>query len=95
MLYEVITVASKYGLAGLTESFNAEERLNGVRAISIFPGEINTSLLDRRLHPPSMEERMDMVQPEDIAACVWTAVNLAPRTVIESMVVRPTRTTYQ
>lgn len=88
-------VAAKYGLAGLTESINAEERLNGLRAISVFPGEINTTLLDQRPEPPPESERLKMVQPEDVAECVWTAVNLPKRTLIEELVVRPTLTDYQ
>src|SRR4051812_9237409 len=35
-------VASKFGMAGLTQSINAEERGNGVRACAVFPGDINT-----------------------------------------------------
>src|SRR5688572_2532077 len=40
-------VVSKFGLAGLTQAINAEERSNGVRACAIFPGDIDTPLLDR------------------------------------------------
>jgi NAD(P)-dependent dehydrogenase (short-subunit alcohol dehydrogenase family) len=40
-------VMSKFGLAGLTQAINAEERPNGVRACAIFPGDIDTPLLDR------------------------------------------------
>src|SRR5262245_41340762 len=41
-------VISKFGQAGLTQSINAEERSNGVRACAIFPGDIATALLDKR-----------------------------------------------
>ena len=88
-------VASKFGLAGLTESLNAEERLNGIRSISIFPGEINTSMLDQRPVPPPQEARLKMVQSEDVAECAWTAANLPPNALIEELVVRPTETDYQ
>jgi NAD(P)-dependent dehydrogenase (short-subunit alcohol dehydrogenase family) len=88
-------VASKYGLAGLTESLNAELRMKGLRCVSIFPGEINTSLLDQRPVPPPPEQRLKMVQPEDVADCVWTAVNLPGNSLVEELVVRPTETDYQ
>jgi NAD(P)-dependent dehydrogenase (short-subunit alcohol dehydrogenase family) len=78
-------VASKFGLAGLTEQINAEERRHGIRACSIFPRDINTPLLDRRPEPPPPEVRARMIQPEDIAACVWLAATLPPRAAIEAI----------
>jgi NADP-dependent 3-hydroxy acid dehydrogenase YdfG len=82
-------VASKFGLAGLVQSLNAEERGNGVRACSIFPGDVNTPLLDRRPVPPPAEARVKMLQPEDVAAAVWLAVSLPPRAIVEELVIRP------
>jgi len=82
-------VVSKFGLAGLTQTINAEERANGIRATSIFPGDINTPLLDKRPQPPPPEARVGMLQPADLAACVWLAVSLPPRAIVEELVVRP------
>ena len=50
-------VSSKFGLRGLTQQINIEERGHGVRACSICPRDINTPLLDRRLQPPSPDVR--------------------------------------
>lgn len=86
-------VSSKFALAGLSESLLAEERENGVRVVSVFPGDINTPLLDKRPSPPPEEARAAMVQPEDVAECVWLAVNLPGRACIEELVIRPTVTT--
>ena len=82
-------VASKFGLAGLTESINAEERTQGIRACGIFPGDINTPLLEKRPNPPPADARTEMLQPEDIAECVWLAITLPPRAIVESLVIRP------
>ena len=82
-------VASKFALAGLTESINAEERTQGIRACGIFPGDINTPLLEKRPTPPPADARVEMLQPEDIAECVWLAISLPPRAIVESLVVRP------
>jgi len=82
-------VASKFGLAGLTQTINAEERARGIRACSIFPGDINTPLLDKRPVPPPRKARARMLQPEDIAACVWLALSLPARAVVEELLVRP------
>ncbi|HMJ91913.1 MAG TPA: SDR family oxidoreductase [Candidatus Acidoferrum sp.] len=80
---------SKFGLTGLTQSINAEERGHGVRACAIFPGDIDTPLLLKRPQPPTAEQRAKMMQPEDIAECVLLAINLPARTIVEEILVRP------
>lgn len=82
-------VISKFGMAGLNSAINAEERGRGIRATAIFPGDINTPILDKRPAPPDAAAREKMMQPEDIAACAMLAINLPPRAIIEEMIVRP------
>ena len=82
-------IASKFGLSGLTATINAEERKNGIRACALFPGELNTPLLDIRPTPPPPEARTKMLQPEDVADCIMLALNLPDRAVIEQLVLRP------
>ena len=78
-------VSSKFGLSGLTQQINAEERRNGIRACSICPRDINTPLLDKRPHPPSQEARAGMIQPEDMAALVWMVTTLPSRAIVEEI----------
>ena len=85
----VAYVASKFGMTGLTETINVEERKNGIRACAIFPGEINTPLLDKRPNPPSAEAREKMLQPEDVAAAVMLAIDLPHRATVEKLLLRP------
>jgi len=82
-------VMSKFGLAGLTQSINAEERAHGVRACAIFPGDIDTPLLNKRPAPPDAEARARMMRSEDIAECALLCINLPPRVVVEELLVRP------
>ncbi len=82
-------VASKFGATGLTDTINAELRRQGIRACAIFPGDIDTPLLDQRAAPPSADDRAGMLQPEDVADCVWFAIDLPHRAVLERLVVRP------
>ena len=82
-------VMSKFGLAGLTQSLNVEEKPNGIRACSIFPGDIDTPLLDRRPHPPTAEARKRMLQSADVAECALLAINLPERAVVEEILIRP------
>ncbi|MEO7271526.1 MAG: SDR family oxidoreductase [Vicinamibacterales bacterium] len=78
-------VSSKFGLSGLTQQINAEERANGVRACSICPRDINTPLLDKRLQPPSAEVRARMLQPDDLAECAWLVASLPARAIVEEI----------
>ena len=81
--------ASKFAAAGIVQSINAEENKHGVRATSVFPGDINTPLLDKRPNPPAKELRANMLQPDDVTDCVMLAVNLPDRVVVEEIIVRP------
>lgn len=80
---------SKFGLAGLTQSINAEERANGIRACAIFPGDIDTPLLDRRPTVPDSAARAKMLRAEDVADCAVFCINLPPHVIVEEMLVRP------
>jgi NAD(P)-dependent dehydrogenase (short-subunit alcohol dehydrogenase family) len=86
----VAYTASKFGLRGLVQSINAEERRNGIRVTAICPGEVNTPLLDKRPVPVPAETRARMLQPEDVAECIALAASLPPRALVEELVIRPT-----
>ncbi len=82
-------VMSKFGLAGLTQSINAEERANGIRACGIFPGDIDTPLLNKRPQTPDATARAKMMRAEDVADCALFCINLPPHVIVEEMLVRP------
>lgn len=82
-------VMSKFGMAGLTQSINAEERGRGVRATAIFPGDIDTPLLDKRPVVPDAAARARMMKAEDIADCIVFCIQLPPRAIVEELIVRP------
>jgi NAD(P)-dependent dehydrogenase (short-subunit alcohol dehydrogenase family) len=82
-------VMSKCGLAGLTQSINAEEKAGGIRACAIFPGDIDTPLLERRPNPPSAEAREKMLRSEDVADCAMLVIELPGRAIVEEILIRP------
>jgi NADP-dependent 3-hydroxy acid dehydrogenase YdfG len=82
-------VMSKFGLAGLTQSINAEERANGIRACAIFPGDIDTPLLDKRPVVPDAAARARMMRADDVAACALFCISLPAHVIVEEMLVRP------
>ncbi len=79
-------IAAKAGLAGLSAAINAEERVNGLRSAVIILGDVNTPLLDNRPTPPAAETRAQLLDPDDVAACVRLIACLPPRARIEELV---------
>jgi len=84
-------VISKFGLTGLTQTINAEERDRGIRACCVFPGDIDTPLLAKRPAAPLPEARARMLRAEDVAECIWFALSLPARANVEEILVRPSR----
>ncbi len=83
--------AAKAAANNLMAYVNNVYRHQGIRATVIMPAEVDTPILDGRPLPPGPEARATMMQPEDVARAVLLAVTLPPRTVIEEMVISPTR----
>jgi NAD(P)-dependent dehydrogenase (short-subunit alcohol dehydrogenase family) len=86
--------AAKFGLRGLAMGLAAEEKDNGIRVSSIYPGEVNTPILEARPSPVSEERRQAMLQPEDVAAAVLLIATLPPRARIPELVITPANATY-
>jgi NADP-dependent 3-hydroxy acid dehydrogenase YdfG len=78
--------ASKHALNSLGEAINLEEYENGIRCTNICPGEVATEILDKRPVPPSLERRMQMLQPEDIGAAALMVACLPPRAHVTEIV---------
>jgi|YelNatPaOPRAMG01_1025707.scaffolds.fasta_scaffold171881_1 NADP-dependent 3-hydroxy acid dehydrogenase YdfG len=86
--------AAKFGLRGLAMGLAAEEKDNGIRVCNIYPGEVNTPILEARPIPVSEERRHTMLQPEDVAAAVRFIATLPPRASIPELVITPANALY-
>jgi len=82
--------ASKFGMTALGTCVGQEERNNGIRVTNVYPGEVETPILDARPVPVSAEHRAKILQPEDIAAMVIAIAQLPPRANVPDIVVKPT-----
>ncbi|MGE0660709.1 MAG: SDR family oxidoreductase [Reyranellaceae bacterium] len=82
--------ASKFGVSALTETINAEEGANGIRACCICPAEVATPIMDRRPVPPSQKDRARMLQEEDLGATIAFVAGLPPRACINEIIISPT-----
>jgi NADP-dependent 3-hydroxy acid dehydrogenase YdfG len=82
--------ATKRAVIAVTESINAEECQNGIRATSVLPGEVATPILEKRPVPPSAEQRARMTQPEDLGKAILFVAEMHPRTCISELIIAPT-----
>lgn len=83
--------AAKAGARNLMSFLHNTFRNQGIRASIVTPGEVNTPILDDRPRPPSHEERKAMMQPVDVADAVVLCCILPARTMVEELVIVPTR----
>jgi len=86
--------ASKFAMDALARSVGEEERDNGIRVTSIYPGEVETPILDDRAVPVSDEHRSRILQPEDLAAAVLMVASLPPRARVPELVMIPTSQSF-
>jgi NAD(P)-dependent dehydrogenase (short-subunit alcohol dehydrogenase family) len=81
--------ASKFGQAALGICIGREERENGIRSSVVYPGEVETPILDKRPVAVAPERRQQILQPEDVGAAVRFLVELHPRASIPELVIKP------
>ena len=86
--------ASKFGMRALGLCLAAEEKDSGVRVSTIYPGEVDTPILNVRPQPVSAEQRRLILQPEDVAAAVVFVATLPPRVSVPELVIKPTAQVY-
>lgn len=86
----VVYCASKFAMTAMGTAVANEVRHEGVRITNVYPGEVNTPILDKRPVPVSDEHRESILQPEDIAALVVTICHLPPRACVPEIVIKPT-----
>ncbi|MBT2250759.1 SDR family NAD(P)-dependent oxidoreductase [Arthrobacter sp. BHU FT2] len=82
--------AAKAAVRNFMTYLHTTFRNDGLRAVTILPGETATPILDNRARPPHQEEREAMVQPEDVARAIHLVATLPQRTVVQELVIAPT-----
>ncbi len=86
--------ASKFGMSALALCLGVEEKDSGVRVSVIYPGEVDTPILDVRPTPVTDEHRSRILQPEDVAAAVLFVATLPPRVSVPELIIKPTSQAY-
>lgn len=82
--------ASKFAQAAIGSFVNSEVAAEGVRVTNIFPGEVDTPILEKRPVMPPPEQRARMLQPDDFGGLVVAIARLPSRVLVSDLVVTPT-----
>lgn len=81
--------ASKFAMAALGTTVGNEETKNGIRITNLYPGEVNTPILDHRPVPVPDERKAQMVQPDDVGVMVVAIAKLPPTAHVSEIVIKP------
>jgi NADP-dependent 3-hydroxy acid dehydrogenase YdfG len=87
--------ASKFAMTALGLSVAQEVKDHGIRITNIYPGEVETPILDDRPVPVTAEHRARILQPEDVAIAVLMIAKLPPRANVSELVIKPTTQAFQ
>jgi NADP-dependent 3-hydroxy acid dehydrogenase YdfG len=83
--------SAKAAVANWMAELSSEVRNLGVRCTTVFPGEIDTPILDRRALNHGESERAAMAHADDVARAILLCVTLPARATVDELVISPTR----
>ncbi|HEX3655304.1 MAG TPA: SDR family oxidoreductase [Pirellulales bacterium] len=86
--------AAKFAITALGITAALEESRYGIRISNIYPGEVDTPILEQRPTPVSDEHRARMLQGEDVAAAALMIACLPPRAHVGELIIKPTTQDY-
>ena len=86
----VAYAASKFAMTGMGLTIALECHNEGVRVTNVYPGEVDTPILENRPVPISAEHRERILQPEDVAEAVLMLTRLPARAHVPELVIKPT-----
>lgn len=87
--------ASKFAMTALGRTVSQETKDVGIRVTTIYPGEVETPILEHRPVPVGAEHRARILQPEDVAEAVVMIARLAPRANVSDLVIKPTTQAFR
>ncbi|MBL8588260.1 MAG: SDR family oxidoreductase [Methylobacteriaceae bacterium] len=82
--------AAKAAVRNFMGFLHNTHRNEGIRAMTILPGEVDTPILDSRPRPPTPEERARMLAPQDVARAILLCASLPASAMIPELHICPT-----
>jgi NADP-dependent 3-hydroxy acid dehydrogenase YdfG len=86
--------AGKFGLHALAGCLAGEELESGIRVSSIYPGEIDTPILEVRPTPVTAEQRAKILKAEDVAGAILWVAGLPPHVSVPELIIKPSAQAY-
>jgi len=86
--------ASKFAMTALGTVAALEEGKHLIRVTNIYPGEVDTPILEKRPSPVTADHRAKILQPADVAAAALMVACLPPRAHVQELVIKPTVQEY-
>jgi NADP-dependent 3-hydroxy acid dehydrogenase YdfG len=86
--------SSKFAMTAMGTCVSNEVGNDGVRITNVYPGEVNTPLLEQRPVAVSDEHKARILQPEDVAAMVIALASLPPQAHVPDLVIKPVTQVY-
>ncbi len=86
--------ASKFAMSALGTCVSNEVGSENIRVTNVYPGEVNTPLLEQRPTPVSDQHRQTILVPEDIAQVVVGLACLPARVHVPEIVIKPVSQQY-
>jgi NADP-dependent 3-hydroxy acid dehydrogenase YdfG len=90
----VAYAASKFAMTALGTCVANEVGPEGVRVTNIYPGEVDTPILEQRPVPVTAEQREKILRPSDVGQVVVSIASLPARVHIPELVIKPVHQSY-
>lgn len=81
--------ASKFAMTALGTCVANEVAADGVRITNLYPGEVNTPILEQRPQPVSEEHKQRILQPDHVAELVVSIIGLPPSVHVPEVIIKP------
>ncbi len=86
--------ASKFAMTGLGICAANEEAAHGIRITNVYPGEVDTPILEQRPQEVDEAHRARILKPEDLAPLVVAIAELPQRAHVPEIVIKPLSQPY-
>jgi NADP-dependent 3-hydroxy acid dehydrogenase YdfG len=86
--------ASKFAMTALGTCLSNEVNAENIRVTNVYPGEVDTPLIEHRPTPVSEEHKQSMLRPEDVANVVVGLASLPARVHVPEIVIKPISQQY-
>lgn len=86
--------ASKFAMTAMGICISNEVGSEGIRVTNVYPGEVDTPILEQRPSPVSDAHRQSILKPEDVAKIVVGLASMPSKVHVPEIVIKPVTQQY-